>query len=111
MFRLREEHEAAVLEMGISDFGEMHRLSKIARPDVCVMTNIGQCHLEFLHDRDGILRAKSEIFDFLAPDGKIVLNGDDDKLSTITEIRESARFSLESKAEERFTQMRFSLWD
>ena len=72
VFRLREEHEAAVLEMGISDFGEMHRLSKIARPDVCVMTNIGQCHLEFLHDRDGILRAKSEIFDFLAPDGKIV---------------------------------------
>lgn len=87
VFRLREEHEAAVLEMGISDFGEMHRLSKIARPDVCVMTNIGQCHLEFLHDRDGILRAKSEIFDFLAPDGKIVLNGDDDKLSTITEIK------------------------
>ena len=48
------------LEMGISDFGEMHRLSKIARPDICVMTNIGQCHLEFLHDRDGILRSKSE---------------------------------------------------
>ena len=45
VFRLTEEDEIAVLEMGISDFGEMHRLSKIARPDICVMTNIGQCHL------------------------------------------------------------------
>ncbi|MDO5422335.1 MAG: UDP-N-acetylmuramoyl-tripeptide--D-alanyl-D-alanine ligase [Eubacteriales bacterium] len=87
VFRLREEHQVAVLEMGISNFGEMHRLSKIARPDVCVMTNIGQCHLESLHDRDGILRAKSEIFDFISPDGKIVLNGDDDKLAGITEVK------------------------
>lgn len=87
VFRLREEHQVAVLEMGISDFGEMHRLSKIARPDVCVMTNIGQCHLEFLKDRDGILRAKSEIFDYLAEAGTVILNGDDDKLSTIKEVK------------------------
>jgi len=87
VFRLRGEHQVAVLEMGISDFGEMHRLSKIARPDVCVMTNIGQCHLEFLKDRDGILRAKSEIFDYLAEDGTVILNGDDDKLSTIKEVK------------------------
>lgn len=101
VFRLREEDEIAVLEMGISDFGEMHRLSKIARPDICVMTNIGQCHLEFLHDRDGILRAKSEIFDFIAEDGKIVLNGDDDKLSTLHEVKGIAPtfFGLESGRE------------
>ena len=87
VFRLREEDEIAVLEMGISHFGEMHRLSKIARPDICVMTNIGQCHLEFLGDRDGVLKAKSEIFDYLAPDGTIVLNGDDDKLATLQEVK------------------------
>lgn len=84
VFRLREEHEIAVLEMGISQFGEMHRLAKVARPDTCVMTNIGQCHLEFLGDRDGILRAKSEIFDFFKPEGHMVLNGDDDKLATVS---------------------------
>lgn len=83
VFNLRQEHEAAVLEMGISNFGEMHRLSKIARPNICVLTNIGQCHLEFLGDRDGILRAKSEIFDFAAPDAKVIANGDDDKLQTL----------------------------
>lgn len=101
VFRLRDEDEVAVLEMGISDFGEMHRLSRIARPDICVMTNIGYCHLEFLHDRDGILKAKSEIFDFMAGDGQIVLNGDDDKLSTLTEVKgiKPIFFGLESNRE------------
>lgn len=84
---IRSEHEVAVVEMGISDFGEMHRLSKMARPDVCVITNIGQCHLENLKTRDGILKAKSEIFDFMAEDGAICLNGEDDKLSGLTEVK------------------------
>lgn len=87
IFRLREHHQLAVLEMGISHFGEMHRLAKIARPDTVIMTNIGYAHLENLHTRDGILRAKSEVFDFLKPDAHIIVNGDDDKLSTITEVR------------------------
>ena len=87
VFSLPDDAQIAVLEMGISDFGEMHRLAKIARPDVCVMTNIGTCHLEFLGDRDGVLRAKSEIFDFLGPDGRVILNGDDDKLAGIREVK------------------------
>lgn len=87
LLRIREEHQAAVVEMGISDFGEMHRLSKMVRPNVCVMTNIGQCHLENLGNRDGILKAKSEIFDFMAKDGQICLNGEDDKLCTLTEVK------------------------
>ncbi len=81
-----KEHEAAVVEMGINHFGEMHRLSEIAKPDICVITNVGQCHLENLIDRDGVLRAKSEIFDFMSKEGFVVLNGDDDKLATITEV-------------------------
>ena len=83
---IRDEDEAAVLEMGISEFGEMHRLSEMAKPDVVVITNIGMCHLENLKTRDGILKAKTEIFDFLAPNGTVCLNGDDDKLKTITEV-------------------------
>ena len=51
VLQIREDCEVAVLEMGISDFGEMHRLSKIAKPDVCLITNIGQCHLENLGTR------------------------------------------------------------
>lgn len=85
IFRLREEHQIAVLEMGISDFKEMTRLSEIAKPDVAVITNIGLCHLENLKTRDGILKAKTEMFENISENAKIVLNGDDDKLSTITE--------------------------
>ena len=70
----------AVLEMGISEFGEMDRLSTMANPDICVITNIGLCHLENLITRDGILKAKTESFAHLTPDGIAVLNGDDDKL-------------------------------
>ncbi len=87
IFNIREEHEVAILEMGISDFGEMHRLAQMARPDICVMTNIGLCHLENLRNRDGILKAKSEIFDFIKDDAVIVLNGDDDKLNTVKEMK------------------------
>ncbi len=82
VFNLREEHEIAVLEMGISDFGEMTRLARIARPDICVITNIGCAHLEQLKNRDGILKAKTEMLAFMNPEGHIVFNGDDDKLST-----------------------------
>ncbi|WP_122641604.1 UDP-N-acetylmuramoyl-tripeptide--D-alanyl-D-alanine ligase [Luxibacter massiliensis] len=84
IFNVREEHEIAVLEMGISDFGEMERLAKIARPDICVITNIGCAHLEQLKSREGILKAKTEMFLYMDPQGSIILNGDDDMLSTVT---------------------------
>lgn len=87
IFRLREEHQVAVVEMGISDFEEMHRLSAITRPDIGVITNIGECHLENLGSRDGILRAKTEMFDNLNPDAGVILNGDDDKLCTINQVQ------------------------
>lgn len=80
---IRKEDKIAVLEMGISDFGEMHRLSEIAKPDYCILTNIGDCHLEKLGDRDGVLKAKTEIFDFMNPEGYIIVNGDDDKLLSL----------------------------
>ena len=70
LLRIRENHQAAVV-----------------RPNVCVITNIGQCHLENLKTRDGILKAKSEIFDFMAEDGEICLNGEDDKLRGLTEVK------------------------
>lgn len=81
---LREEHEAAVIEMGISDFGEMSRLAEMVRPDICVMTAIGYCHLEALGDLHGVLRAKSEVFDFMDAGACAVMNGDDELLAGFT---------------------------
>ena len=86
ILKIRDEHEVAVIEMGISDFEEMHRLAKVSRPDVCVITNIGTCHLENLGDRDGVFKAKTEMFDYASKDCFIVLNGDDDKLSNVKEV-------------------------
>jgi UDP-N-acetylmuramoyl-tripeptide--D-alanyl-D-alanine ligase len=90
IFRIRREHEVAVLEMGISDFGEMHRLAAIANPDICVITNIGWCHLENLKTRDGILQAKTEMFAHMRAHGTAILNGDDDKLCTQKEVNGTA---------------------
>ena len=86
LFRINESHEAAVVEMGISDFGEMDRLGRMARPTAVIMTNIGQCHLENLKTRDGILKAKTEVFSHLTKPATVILNGDDDKLSTVKEV-------------------------
>lgn len=90
LLRIREGHEVAVIEMGINHFGEMHRLSRMAAPNIVVLTNIGDCHLEALGSREGILKAKSEIFDFLQENGTVILNGDDDMLSTLKEINKKA---------------------
>lgn len=77
LFRLREEHQAAVVEMGISGFGEMTRLAEMVRPDIGVYTLIGDAHLEFLGDRPGVLRAKGEMVTGMGPDAVIIANGDD----------------------------------
>lgn len=80
LFRLSPGDEVAVLELGISCFGEMDRLGGIAKPDYAVFTNIGSMHLENLIDRDGVLRAKTELVSHIKPGGKLFLNGADDKL-------------------------------
>lgn len=75
--RITPEHQAAVVEMGISGFGEMRTLARIARPDIGVFTVIGHAHLEFLQDLNGVLRAKTEMLEYMAEDAVIVVNGDD----------------------------------
>lgn len=92
VFRLTEKDEIAVLEMGISHFGDMKVLGEIARPDTAVITNIGNCHLEFLGDRDGVLKEKSSIFRYLKDGGHGVLNGNDDRLRRIRVTADPACF-------------------
>ena len=87
VFDLKEENEVSVLEMGINHFGEMRKLSTVARPDVCVLTNIGVAHLEFLKTREGIMQEKTQMFQDMKPGGSIILNGDDPLLSTIGPVK------------------------
>lgn len=78
--RIEAAHEAAVVEMGISGFGEMSVLASMARPGVAVFTRIGHAHLEFLHDLDGVFAAKTEMLNYMPDDGTVIINGDDEKL-------------------------------
>ncbi|MGM9554732.1 MAG: UDP-N-acetylmuramoyl-tripeptide--D-alanyl-D-alanine ligase [Faecousia sp.] len=84
---LGEDCEAAVLEMGMNHFGEISALTRIAQPDIAVITNIGTMHIENLGSREGILRAKLEILEGLPPNGIAVFNGDDPLLR-----REAAKY-------------------
>ena len=90
LLSMPEDTEAAVIEMGISGFGEMTRLSEMAQPTICVLTIIGCCHLENLGDRDGVLKAKTEMFRHARDNAAYILNGDDDKLCTVTEVNGKA---------------------
>lgn len=87
VFNIREEHQIAVLEMGVDHFGDMHRLAAVSQPDICVITNIGLAHLEAFGTREGTLKAKTEVFDHLKPNATVILNGDDDKLCTVTSVQ------------------------
>jgi len=83
LIRLETQHEAAVIEMGMSHFGEISRLSRAARPTIGVITNIGYSHIENLKTQEGILQAKLEILDGMEEDAPLVVNGDDKLLSPL----------------------------
>lgn len=77
VFNANDDTEAMVIEMGMDNLGEIDRLSKMAVPDICMITNIGMSHIERLGSQENIYRAKSEMFKNIKPDGVIILNGDD----------------------------------
>jgi UDP-N-acetylmuramoyl-tripeptide--D-alanyl-D-alanine ligase len=83
VFGLGREHQAAVLEMGMSGFGEIAAMTGVAQPQVAVITNIGVSHIEKLGTRENILKAKLEILKGLRPGGCLVLNGDDPMLRDV----------------------------
>jgi len=75
-----ENHEAICVEMGMNHFGEIDLLTKIAKPTVAVITNIGTSHIGNLGSRENILKAKLEILNGLDKDGVVVINNDNDLL-------------------------------
>lgn len=80
---LEEETEVAVLEMGMSGFGEISFLSKLARPHYTIITNIGEAHMQDLGSRAGIAKAKFEIIDGLQQSGKLLYDGDEPLLQEL----------------------------
>lgn len=83
LLELDSHHEAAVIEMGMSNFGEIHRLSCTTQPTIGVITNIGFSHIENLKSQEGILKAKLEILDGMADDAPLVVSADDPFLAPL----------------------------
>lgn len=103
IFSLDDSYKAAVLELGMSDFGEISILSKAAQPDMAVITMIGVSHMETLGSREGILKAKLEVLDGMSPDAPLFVSADDDMLSTFTDsTRRIIRFSTKNKSADYF---------
>ncbi len=92
--RLESRHQAAVIEMGISDFGEMRCLSRMVQPTMGVFTVIGHAHLEFLHDLEGVLAAKTEMLETLPETAPVLVNGDDEKLHSLVCRQRKLSFGL-----------------
>lgn len=83
LFQIDRSTQAAVIEMGMNHFGEIHRLSTAAKPTIALITNVGSSHIENLGSREGILKAKLEILDGLEKGATLLLNGDNDMLSGV----------------------------
>jgi UDP-N-acetylmuramoyl-tripeptide--D-alanyl-D-alanine ligase len=77
LFRLGEQHEFAVIEMGANHAGEIAYLTDIARPDIAMITNAGPAHLEGFGSLEGVAKAKGEIYSGLSESGTAIINADD----------------------------------
>jgi UDP-N-acetylmuramoyl-tripeptide--D-alanyl-D-alanine ligase len=83
IFKLDNSYDIAVLEMGMNNLNEIHSMAKSARPDIALITNVGTAHIGMLGSRENILKAKLEITDFFNDKNLLIINGDNDLLSTV----------------------------
>ena len=83
LLELNSSYEAAVVELGMSNFGEIEALSKACKPDIGIITNIGISHIEFLKTKENILKAKLEILKGMKKNSVLILNADDCYLKNI----------------------------
>ena len=101
LFNINSSCSAAVIEMGMSDFGEIERLSRTAHPTICLITNIGYSHIENLGTQEGILQAKLEIIKGSDRKAPLIVNGDEKLLWGLNAeyegYREIITYGIENK--------------
>ena len=85
LFNLEDDHEMAVIEMGMNHSGEIEQLSNLVKPDYAIITNVGVAHMENLGSRENIFRAKMEITSGLKKGGPLVVNADNDLFTDYTD--------------------------
>ena len=94
-----KDEDVMVLEMGMNDFGQIKKLSLIAKPTIAVITNIGTAHIGLLGSRENILKAKLEILEGMPKNSPLIINDDNDLLSSVSLKNPIIRCSIEKKAD------------
>ena len=102
---LSHAHQAAVIETGMDRAGQIRYLGEMVKPDIAVITNVGDMHIEYLGSRENILKAKCEIFENLKKDGLAVLNGDDELLNTVSLPQKTLRCGLSEHCDVRVSEV------
>ena len=91
-----KDHDAMVVEMGMSGLGEISSITKVAKPTVAVITNVGTAHIGELGSRENILKAKLEILDGLETGGTLVINNDNDMLHNWNNENKEKEYKVET---------------
>ena len=94
VLRLKEDNNAMVVEMGMSALGEISNITKVAKPTIAVITNVGTVHIGNLGSRENILKAKLEILDGLQNGGTLVINNDNDMLFKWNKENQNKKFKV-----------------
>jgi len=95
ILQMEQQTEVLILEMGMSSFGEIDTLTKMAKPNYAIITNIGESHIEHLGSRKGIAQAKLEIANGLSKDGLLIIDGDEPLLTSYNEHEHVIRCGMD----------------
>ncbi|PIQ97087.1 MAG: hypothetical protein COV67_06085 [Nitrospinae bacterium CG11_big_fil_rev_8_21_14_0_20_56_8] len=109
LMELGPHHQVAALEMGMSAAGEIRRLAEIARPDIGIITNISEAHLEELRTLKNVQKAKGELFEALPQNGTAIINADDPlvlELARSLRARTQITFGIDNRADVRASEIR-----
>jgi UDP-N-acetylmuramoyl-tripeptide--D-alanyl-D-alanine ligase len=102
ILKIKPGHQIVILELGTNHFGEINYLSKIAKPTVAIITNIGPSHLEFLKDLKNVFKEKYGLIRHLAKGSAVFINNDDMYLRRINKQKNKRiviKFSIKNKSD------------
>ncbi len=91
---LESYHHYGVFEIGMSKSGEIRKLSKLVKPDIAIITNIGEAHMQNFDNLNDIARAKSEIIENIDTNGFLILNRDDKYFNYLSQIAEKRKIKV-----------------
>ena len=96
MCNLEHDHKYGVFEIGMSNTGEIRKLSNLVKPNIAIITNIGEAHIENFENLNDIAKAKSEIIENINKDGYLILNRDDKYFNYLSKLakKEKLKFYL-----------------